>query len=244
MGWLQAPYVPCPAIPEHVTEACVPLRDGSVHIVPGLSCRNRFNAPDFMRGEETQILGALRIDSNLRRGHHLLCLPGTHTKWVVLKDGAVDEFLTAPTGELFAQLRDHSVLVRDQSEVETVVAGAAFEQGLAQFNQFPQAQLLHRLFECRARRLNGELTAPATAAFLSGLLIASDIAGALQLLAASLTSLSVHVIGASELTRLYALGLASHDCSANTVDGARASLAGLTQVHRQLTGRLAANAAH
>ena len=36
----------------------------------------------------------------------------------MLKDGAVEEFLTAPTGELFALLRDHSVLVRDHSEVE------------------------------------------------------------------------------------------------------------------------------
>jgi len=237
IGWVQAPYVRCPAIAEQITDACVPLRDGSVHIVPGLSCRNRFNAPDFLRGEETQILGALGIDAKLRHGQHLLCLPGTHTKWVMLKDGAVEEFLTAPTGELFALLRDHS-------EVETVAGGAAFEQGLAQFNQFPRAQLLHRLFECRARRLNGELTAPATAAFLSGLLIASDIAGALQSLASSVTAPTVHVIGSSELTRLYAQGLASHEYRANTLDGVTASLAGLTQVRRQLTGRLAANAAH
>jgi 2-dehydro-3-deoxygalactonokinase len=244
IGWLQAPYVPCPALPEQIADACVPLRDGSVHIVPGLSCRNRFNAPDFLRGEETQILGALRLDAKLHHGHHLLGLPGTHTKWVVLKDGAVEQFLTAPTGELFALLRDHSVLVRDQSGVETEVGGSAFEQGLAQFNQFPQAQLLHLLFECRARRLNGELSAPATAGFLSGLLIASDIAGALQALASFVTAATVHVIGSSALTRLYALGLAAHEYRAHAVDGVTASLAGLTQVRRQLAGRLAVHAAH
>jgi len=58
------------------------------------------------------------------------------------------------------------------------------------------------------------------------------------------TAVSVHVIGSSALTGLYALGLAAHEYRANAVDGVTASLAGLTQVRRQLTGRLAANAAH
>jgi 2-dehydro-3-deoxygalactonokinase len=244
IGWLQAPYVACPAIPEQIADACVTLRDGSVHIVPGLSCRNRLNAPDFMRGEETQILGVLNIDATLRRGQHLLCLPGTHTKWAVLNEGAVSEFLTAPTGEVFALLRDHSVLVRDQTEVEAVVGDAAFEQGLAQFNAFPRAQLLHRLFECRARRLSGELTPQATAGYLSGLLIASDISGALQLLAAAVSAQSVHLIGAPDLTQLYALGLARHHYTATRYEGAAASLAGLAHIHRQLTHRVMAHAAH
>lgn len=251
IGWMQAPYVPCPALPEKITAACVALRGGGVHIVPGVSCRNRFGAPDFMRGEETQILGALSIAPGLRHGHHLLCLPGTHTKWVVLADGAVREFLTAPTGELFALLRDHSVLLRDHSvllrdraEAGAVTGGGAFAEGLAQFNEFPRAQLLHRLFECRARRLNSDLSPQATSAYLSGLLIASDIGGALPLLSAATGSRSVHLIGSPHLTQLYATGLASHDYIASSLDGATASLAGLLQVHRQLTPRLVMNAAH
>jgi 2-dehydro-3-deoxygalactonokinase len=244
IGWLQAPYLSCPAIAEQIADACVSLREGSVHIVPGVSCRNRFNAPDFMRGEETQILGALSIDPTLREGHHLLCLPGTHTKWVVLTDGAVGEFLTAPTGELFALLRDHSVLLRDRSNGAATVGRVEFEQGLAQFNEFPQAQLLHRLFECRARRLCGELSPQATSAFLSGLLIASDISGALRLLSGSGSVRSVHLIGSPQLTQLYSIGLASHDCTASRIEGVAASLAGLAHVHRHLTQRLTTNAAH
>jgi 2-dehydro-3-deoxygalactonokinase len=243
IGWLQAPYLPCPALPEKIAAACVSLRGGSVHIIPGLSCRNRFNAPDFMRGEETQILGALSIDPSLRRGHHLLCLPGTHTKWVLLADGAVGEFLTAPTGEIFALLRDHSVLLRDGTAAGPVSGGAAFEDGLAQFNQFPQAQLLHRLFECRARRLNGDLSGPASAAYLSGLLIASDISGALRLLLQAPGERTVHLVGAPDLTQLYSAGLVSHGYAASRIDGTAASLAGLVQVHRQLTRRLVAHAA-
>jgi 2-dehydro-3-deoxygalactonokinase len=256
IGWLQAPYLPCPARLGQIAGACVSPHDG-VHVVPGLSCRNRFRAPDFMRGEETQVLGALSIEPALRHGRRLLCLPGTHTKWVLLADGVVEEFLTAPTGELFALLRDHSVLLRgnpagqaSDAAARNVVAAdpvafdaVAFEEGLAQFNEYPQAQLLHRLFECRARRLDGAMSLEASAAFLSGLLVASDVSGALRLLAGNTGMPSVHLVGAPALTQLYAIGLATHDCVASSIEGEAASVAGLAQLHRQLTRRQVADAA-
>ena len=244
IGWVQAPYVACPALLKQIAEACVSPPDSNISIVPGLSCRNRFGAPDFLRGEETQIMGALLNDAALCRGHHLLCLPGTHTKWVVLQDGAISEFLTAPTGEMFALLRDHSVLVRDAAQAATTLGGESFEQGLAEFNRFPQAQLLHRLFECRARRLSGEFSSAAAAAFLSGLLIASDIAGALQALSPAMNGGSVQLIGAPELTSLYARALERHGCASAQFDGAAAAIGGLVQVYRQLHDEVVINAAH
>jgi 2-dehydro-3-deoxygalactonokinase len=236
IGWTQAPYVPCPARPEQITDACAALRGGTIHIVPGLSCRNRFNAPDYLRGEETQILGALMLEADLSRGLSLLCLPGTHTKWAVVEDGWIREFFSATTGELFALLRDHSVLVRNQG-LHDAVDSDAFRKGMAQFNEFPHAQLLHRLFECRARQLSGELTAQAAEAYLSGLLIASDVHGALLLLPDLDRARPVYVIGSSELTQLYAGALVFNGCEAYAVDGAAASLAGLAQVHRRLSKR-------
>ena len=233
IGWLQAPYVACPTMPERIADVCVTLRGGVVHIVPGLSCRNRFDAPDFLRGEETQILGALQLAPELRHGSWLLCLPGTHTKWVALEDGSVREFLTAPTGELFAVLRDHSVLVHKHERVGTRTDAETFKEGLAQFNAFPHVQLLHRLFECRSRELSGELGTPA--AYLSGLLIASDVLGALRVLSSFSEARLVYVIGSSELTRLYATALAAHGYEASKVEGATASRAGLAQVHRRLS---------
>ena len=186
-----------------------------------------------MRGEETQILGALALEPALRQGRQLLCLPGTHSKWVVLNEGVVSEFLTAPTGELFDLLSTHSVLVRERGDV----SGAAFKQGLTQFARFPAAQLLHRLFECRSRSLAGELVPRDAAAFLSGLLVASDIAGALAALGPAST---VYLIGSPNLTRLYAEGL-GHDGlghvgvgQSHVIDGSAASLAGLAQIRTQL----------
>ena len=233
-GWVQAPYVACPARLEQIGSECVPAHDGLVNVIPGLSCRNRCNAPDFLRGEETQILGALHLDQSLRYGRQLLCLPGTHTKWVVLEGGLVRDFLTAPTGELYRLLREHSVLVRDAGGAAAAGEAVAFALGLAQFNEHPQAQIVHRLFECRSRLLSGELAAESVSAFLSGLLIASDIAGARQLMPEAFADARVRLVGAPDLTARYGAGLAAIGHAAQQLDGAAASVAGLSQVHQQL----------
>jgi 2-dehydro-3-deoxygalactonokinase len=244
LGWRQAPYLPCPARPEQIAQACVELRDGLVHIVPGLSCRNRLNAPDVLRGEETQILGALRLNPALSCGRQLLCLPGTHTKWVLLEDGSVREFLTAPTGELFGVLCEHSILVNDQRQRQDLHAasdGPAFEHGLMQIQRFPGASLLHRLFECRSRRLTGDLHSDEAMPLLSGMLIASDVQGAVRLFAASAARTTVQLIGAARLTTLYARALVLQDCDSNVIDGSLASLNGLLQVHQLLAQRALAD---
>ena len=40
----------------------------------------------------------------------LACHPGTHTKWVAARDGRITGFRTVMTGELFALLKEHSIL--------------------------------------------------------------------------------------------------------------------------------------
>jgi 2-dehydro-3-deoxygalactonokinase len=234
IGWVEAPYLACPTKPDQLADACKSLEHGSVRIVPGLSCRNRFNAPDFMRGEETQILGALNLTRSLGQGRRLLCLPGTHTKWAVVEDGVILEFFSAPTGEVFAVLNEHSVLVRNHGGAHDRSDSAAFREGLASFNGFPESQLLHRLFECRARQLAGELTAAAAEAYLSGLLIASDTHGALRLIADSIAAKPVTLIGSPELTQRYASALSLKGCESHHIDGSAAALAGLAQIHRRI----------
>ncbi len=233
LGWVQAPYLPCPARPEQIAAACTAIEDTPrIHVVPGLSCRNRFGAPDVLRGEETQLLGALTLVEELRTGPQLACLPGTHTKWVVLQDGQVHDFFTAPTGELFAVLRDHSVLVRHSRETfET----EAFQKGLASVAAQPTTQILHRLFECRSRPLSSEWPATSASAYLSGLLIGSDVHGALRVLSSAFAPRNVVLVGAPQLTQLYASACAAIGLDTRQLDGATASLAGLTQVYSRLS---------
>jgi 2-dehydro-3-deoxygalactonokinase len=229
-GWVQAPYVPCPARPAQIAAACTAI-DGGIHVVPGLSCRNRFDAPDVLRGEETQLLGAL----SLLERRQLVCLPGTHTKWVMVEEGQVRDFFTAPTGELFAVLRDHSVLVRPPLGGDAAIDAEAFNAGVASVAAQPDAQVLHRLFECRSRTLSGDLPATAAAAYLSGLLIASDVHGALRTLSSTFVPSTVVLVGAPELTQLYASACAPMGLDTKQVDGVTASLAGLTQIYRRLS---------
>jgi 2-dehydro-3-deoxygalactonokinase len=241
IGWMQAPYVPCPADAHRIAAQCVALEQGRVHIVPGLSCKNRLDAPDVMRGEETQIIGALHLDADLRQGKQLLCLPGTHTKWASINDGVIGDFLTAPTGELYAVLERHSVLVSDGSRSPPVAAqsavpsaapadGAAFARGLDVVRRSPQAELLQRIFQCRSRRLSNDLAPQDASAFMSGLVIGSDAHGALRLMAPPANAI-VHVIGTPQLTRLYAMALAAFGATPREVDGEAAALAGLMQIH-------------
>ena len=232
IGWVQAPYVPCPARPEQIAAACIALDNGRIHIVPGLSCQNRFGAPDLLRGEETQLLGGAL---NRLEPRQLVCLPGTHTKWAVVEEGQVRDFFTAPTGELFALLRDHSVLVRPPQGVDPTADAEAFNKALTSVAAQPETELLHRLFECRSRPLTADLPPTAAAAYLSGLLIASDVHGALRTLSNTFVPSTVVLIGAPQLTQRYASACATLGLQTTQIDGATASLAGLTEIHRRLS---------
>jgi 2-dehydro-3-deoxygalactonokinase len=232
IGWIEAPYLPCPAKPDVLAGAVVVPRGRGVSIVPGLSCTNPHGAPDVLRGEETQLLGALALEPALGEGRKLVCLPGTHTKWLWLDDGVVRQFLTAPTGELFGLLVDHSVLVRDR---DTPVAhiDVDFKRGVADAAGATDASLLHRLFESRSRRMAKLLTPEGAASWTSGLLIGSDVTAALKL-ARDVDAGAITVIGTPTLTGRYAEALKHAHRAAHCLDGAAAAQAGLTRIRHQL----------
>jgi len=236
IGWLSVPYVACPTELDQLAQQLQsPSKNASqdVSIAPGLACRNRNDAPDVMRGEETQILGALRLQPQLTNGRHLLCLPGTHTKWALLEDGVVREFISCATGELFALIKQHSVLVRASGHASTEHE-ATFNRAVAHLQQHATASLLQLIFECRSRQLAGELSSTNAAAYLSGLLIGEDVFGALRLYATPTPPIAI--IGTPQLTQLYAAVCASRGIQAQQIDGAQASLAGLTAFYLQRKG--------
>jgi 2-dehydro-3-deoxygalactonokinase len=230
-GWREAPYLPCPADLNELADEPVAVRAG-VSIGPGMRGTNPLGAPDVMRGEETQLLGARCIGS-VSTGKWLVCMPGTHTKWVSMNGSIVQEFLTAPTGELFAMLCEHSVLVRDSS---TPIEHHApeFERGLAESAKHPEASLLHQLFQSRSLRLDKQLEARGAASWMSGLLIGTDVRGTLALFTEHSAAAPVYVIGTPQLTQSYAQALGRHGLSAIQIDGTKAAFAGLGCVHREM----------
>lgn len=234
IGWVNVPYLPCPLPLDEIAAGSARPRP-AVCIAPGVSCVNVHGAPDVLRGEETQVLGALHLDPDLRSGRHLLCLPGTHSKWVIVNNGVLREFMTAVTGELFALIRDHSVLLRPGSAGGSGSRTGAFDRAVKHVAAQRQASILQMLFECRSRQLAGDLSAQDAPAYLSGLLIADEVSASLAGLGTRLAAISrVLLIGEPALTGPYAAVLATHRVDARQLDGAAASLAGLARIHAQL----------
>lgn len=230
LGWVEATYAPCPADPAALAARTIRIdADGlPVTLVPGLSCANPLGGPDVMRGEETQVLGALSLNLALKTGRHLLVLPGTHNKWTVVEDGRVTGFVTAPVGETFALLKQHSTLAAGGG---SLAEGSAegFGLGLDRIGEHGAARLPHLMFETRSRQLLDAMSPADAMGFLSGLLIGADIAAARDWFG---PMQAVTVIGAGALSDLYVKALAKVDVGASVVDGDAAVLAGLSAISR------------
>jgi 2-dehydro-3-deoxygalactonokinase len=229
-GWQEAPYVPCPAATQALAASALRFESQGqpITITPGLQCTNPRGAPDVMRGEETQIVGAFSETPELAQGRHVVCLPGTHTKWVLVEDSHIVSFQTSFAGELYALLRDHSTLARvGNSASDTSWDRASFELGLARSQQLANVPLTHLLFETRSRQLMQGLSPSAALAQLSGLIIGQDVAGGLPLFGALR---AIHLIGAPHLLELYGLAFSSHGIIALPMDATRATMIGLRQL--------------
>ena len=178
-GWREVPYVEAPADAHALAHGllAVDLGDGrQLHIVPGVRDSAR---PDVMRGEETQVVGALELEPRLPEGTPLV-LPGTHSKWVRLVQRRIAGFATLMTGELFALLRGHSILaVPDAPPPAGIDAGRHFDDGVRAARESGAAGALTRLFGARTLMLDGRLPAAAVPDYLSGLLIGEEWRAAL-----------------------------------------------------------------
>jgi 2-dehydro-3-deoxygalactonokinase len=221
-GWKEAPYVPCPAGIEDVAKAVVRVGDREA-IVPGVSYIGNGRA-DVMRGEEVQLLGAAA--SGIVDPDALVCHPGTHNKWTVLRHGRIQSFRTVMTGEIFSLLKEHSVLadmLTGRVEVNDIFKDAA------RYAIFHEA-LPADLFSVRARVLLGQAKKEDAATYLSGLLIGTDVRIGLALPAGA----QVNVMGRSELTRLYAAAIAQADRDAVEIDGEQCFVAGIQEIAKRI----------
>ncbi|MEO5689245.1 MAG: 2-dehydro-3-deoxygalactonokinase [Burkholderiaceae bacterium] len=181
-GWREAAYVACPARLDQLHEYLVEVRTlggVAVHIVPGLIHEPGDAAPDVMRGEESQVLGLVHALPALADAACVL-MPGTHAKWVQLRHGAVEGFRTRMTGEVYALLRNHSVLARLMSGDDTGWHADAFEAGVVAAEREAGADLLGQLFAVRTLGLTQRWPAAALSDHLSGLLIGHELVAGLR----------------------------------------------------------------
>lgn len=224
-GWVEAPYVACPADPMRLADGLVqaPMPDGrEIWIVPGISSLND-GVHDVIRGEETQLAGAMAAVAGIA-GPAVFCLPGTHSKWATVSDGTITGFRTAMTGEVFSLLAKHSILGKLFATGGPRGAGPAFERGLDRAGD--AGGLLHHLFGVRAEALFGALSDADGADYLSGILIGHEI-NALG------GGGKVTLIGSDALVERYRRALTHRGYGIETVPGEDAVVMGLWQIARQ-----------
>ncbi|MGJ7040678.1 2-dehydro-3-deoxygalactonokinase [Shinella sp. BE166] len=221
-GWVEAGYLDTPAALSAIPAAAVriPGMAADIRILPGLAQRDGA-APDVMRGEETQLLGAA---GELGSGDHLVCMPGTHSKWVRLSGGKVQGFSTFMTGELFETIAKHTILSHAIADAGAISGGsAAFRDAVTRMVANP-AIATSQLFSVRAGSLIAGLSPEDAKARLSGTLIGLEIAGALSLVAAG-TPVALVVSGG--LGALYKEALAAAGISPSIIDADSAVRNGL-----------------
>ncbi|MBS9718068.1 2-dehydro-3-deoxygalactonokinase [Pseudohalocynthiibacter aestuariivivens] len=169
-GWVETPYINVPSGAQELAENLMSFEtaDGTiVRFVTGMTTEHN-GAPDVMRGEETQIVGAF----SLGMGDGVVVMPGTHSKWVTVRAGKIEDYATFMTGEIFAALRGYTILgtlMEDGPFNET-----GFRMGvLAGLRE--GSNLLHDLFHVRTMPLFGRISADMVADYLSGMLIGAEI---------------------------------------------------------------------
>ena len=223
-GWAEATYATVPCAPPGVGDA-VEVPGTEVRILPGVK---QVRPADVMRGEETQIAGYLATHPGF---DGVICLPGTHTKWVHISAGEIVSFRTAMTGEMFALLSTQSVL---RHSVGTGWDAASFTAGVDQTLSRPEG-LAASLFSLRAESLLDGLNPDAARARLSGLLIGAELAA----MRPYWLGQQVALIGAESLSRAYADALTRQGVPCHSAGVEDMTLAGLTAAWTQIYGEAA-----
>jgi len=223
-GWVEAPYCSVPCKPGEAVPIMPATRDSRIklHILPGVS---QGNPADVMRGEETQTAGVIQENPQF---DGILCLPGTHTKWIHISAEEIVSFRTAMTGELFALLSKSSVLRHSVSGED--FDRDAFDAAVAETLSRPE-RLAQSLFNIRAEGLLHGQSPAAARGRLSGLLIGAELAAAKPYWLGQ----QVLIGGAPALVALYERALQSQGVLCQTRDAETLTLAGLRLVHAKLT---------
>ncbi len=239
-GWCEAPYASCPAGAEELVKKTVsiqPSAGGTLCFVPGVDYVNDEGVPDVIRGEECQIIGQLALGAKAGKdGAIVFVMPGTHSKWVLVKDGRLVKFSTFMTGEVFAVLEKHSILGRLMPENAAALPHdeAAFQRGLAYAAATGHhGGLLSRLFSTRTLGLFNKIPASGLRSYLSGLMIGTELIEALSSFTGTqpLSETPITIIANTALTELYETALSKHNLTC--VRGAPdAVVPGLVQIAR------------
>jgi len=221
-GWVEAGYVDTPAPLAAILKqaARVPGEARDIRILPGIAQRDAA-APDVMRGEETQLLGALGLQA---AGEAMVCMPGTHSKWVRVKDGTVASFSTFMTGELFSVVSRETILSLAVANAEDAEDVSSFSAAVKAAFEAP-AFAANLLFGARARQLLFGGTPAAARETLSGTLIGVELAAGLS---GAVPESGITLVASGRLAALYRLAFDTLSVTVQQVEADEAVRRGLS----------------
>jgi 2-dehydro-3-deoxygalactonokinase len=220
-GWVEAGYVDTPAPLASVLQqaVAVPGQDRDIRILPGIAQRDR-NAPDVMRGEETQLLGALDLKA---AGDALVCMPGTHSKWVNVRGGTVERFATFMTGELFGAVSSATILSHAVAGADQAIDIDAFKPAVIAAFERP-ALAANLLFQVRSGQLLHGGTPASAREKISGTLIGLELAAGL---AGQASTAGITLVASGRLQTLYRLAFDTVAVAVRSIEAEDATRRGL-----------------
>ena len=223
-GWVETPYLKTPCVPIDKIQLTVASTKDSriqVNLVPGVM---QHKPADIMRGEETQIAGFIKENPSF---DGIVCLPGTHTKWVNVRAGQIENFRTFMTGELFGVISNNTLIKHSiESEGWDQVS---FDNGVIKGFDNP-GLIASDLFSLRSESIVNDLDSNSARATLSGLLLGVELNGAISYW----KDKNVILIGSELLTNNYQNGLKILGGKSLPFSLEAATLSGLTSAYMEL----------
>jgi len=223
IGWLTTDYAPVPAALDDIQITTLDI-DTKLkgHFLQGTSmAKNSDGYFDTVRGEDMQAHGWVALTG---MQHGLLCLPGTHTKWIEIQAGKIASISTGVTGETFEVLDQHSILTR--SADNSFQSHTAFQRGLDVMQRTPRPALTHMLMSVRNLQISQDISTNESRDYLSGLLIGEDCATLLKRHTAS----EIHIIGDGPSADRYETALTHYGAKVRRHDGEACVIAGLQAI--------------
>jgi len=225
-GWVEAGYIDTPAKLASILQGAVRVPDQprDIRILPGVAQRDP-TSPDVMRGEETQLLGALGAD-----GEALVCMPGTHSKWASVRGGTVERFTTFMTGELFSAISRETILSLAITNADETVDTEAFKAAVTAAYETP-ASAANLLFQVRSGQLLFGGSPASAREKISGTLIGLELAAGL---AGAEPKLGITLVASGRLQELYRLAFDTLSVAVQSIDSDDAVRRGLGLAARSI----------
>ena len=223
-GWVETPYLKTPCVPidnNQLTTANTLDKRIKVHLVPGVM---QNHPADIMRGEETQIAGFINKNKDFKG---VVCLPGTHTKWVNINEGKITSFKTFMTGELFGVILNHTLVTHSTSYKGW--NQSSFEEGIHEGFNNP-GLIASNLFSLRSESIINNLGRDQARSILSGLLLGVELNGSQSYWKDN----SVTLIGSELLSNIYFQGLTILGGQSHLFNVETATLSGLSSAYKEI----------